>query len=569
MRFIIPILFTIIILSTACHKSENVIPTPLPIVEISTDKAVYKPGDVVTFTLALSPDNPIKVRYKYLNEIIEENTISTTTWTWTPPTQDFKGYMTELSSTTNGTEQIIGTIAVDVSSDWKNFPRYGFLSSFHEMSSAAMDDNIKRLSRYHINGLQFYEPTEKYHKPLAGTVNNPSYMWQDFARRSTYKPTVEGYIAKAHQAGMKAMLYNLINGALEDAEADGVNRKWYLFTDRFHTQRAFYDPGSAFKSPIYLMNPTHTAWIEYMASKNTDLYAVYNFDGIHYNQIRNLGNLNDFIGFGIYLSNGYNTSLQTLHWANPSKDLLLTTFNSWDAGYYTDFRYFELWNPQLDFADLYAYKVSPPDPKIFVLAAYVNYALADHPGFFNTPSVLFADAVIFALGGSHIELGEHMLCNEYFPNDNLQMKPDLQSKLVTYYDFLTAYENVLRDGGRIYEAELTSLDHKVNIYPWPPQIGGVTSVEREMDNRQVYHLLNFTNATTLQWRDDTGIQTKPDPIEDFELTYTSLDHVKKVWFASPDYMEGASEEIDFKQDGIKLSFKVPYLEYWTMIVVEY
>ncbi|MEP6795854.1 MAG: glycoside hydrolase family 66 protein, partial [Saprospiraceae bacterium] len=507
-------------------------------------------------------------------KITSENTISTNTWTWTPPAQDFKGYMAELSSLTNGTEQIIGTIAIDVSSDWKYFPRYGFLSKFSEMSSAAMDVNIKQLSRYHINGLQFYDPAEKYHKPLAGTVNNPSYTWQDFAERLTYKPTVEGYIAKAHQAGMKAMLYNLINGALEDAEADGVNRKWYLFEDRFHTQRVFYDPGSAFKSPIYLMNPTHTAWLEYMAARYSDLYAVYNFDGIHFNQIRNLGQVSDFIGFGIDLDNGYAISLNTLHWAHPSKRFVFSVSNYWQFTlFYSDFNYAELWSPDDDFSDLYKYLKpyygNPPGTKKTVLAAYVNSGLADHVGFFNTPSILFADAVIFALGGSHIELGEHMLCNEYFPNDNLQMKPDLQSKLLTYYDFLTAYENVLRDGGEIYEAELTSVDHKVNIHPWPPQIGGVTCVGREMDKRQVFHFLNFTDATILQWRDDTGIQTKPDAIEDFELTFTSLDHVKKVWFASPDYKGGASEEIDFHQDGIKLSFKVPFLEYWSMIVVEY
>lgn len=569
MRFIICILLISVIFISACHKSENATPAPLPNAELSTDKAVYKPGDVVTFTLAKTPDNPVKIRYKYLSETIDENTISTNTWTWTPPAQDFRGYMAELSSSTNGTEQIIGSIAIDVSSDWKNFPRYGFLSSFAEISSAAMDVNIKQLSRYHINGLQVYEPAEKYHKPLAGTVSNPSYTWQDFARRVTYKPTVQGYIAKAHQAGMKAMLYNLINGALEDAEEDGVNRKWYLFDDNMHQQRAVYDRGSAFKSPIYLMNPTHTAWLEYMAAKNGDLYAVYDFDGIHYNQIRNLGELNDFIGFGIDLDHGYTISLQSLRWAHPSKHLLFNTFNSWGEQFSTDFNYVELWSPNEDFSDLSSFKTNYPETRKFVFAAYVNYDMAEHPGFFNTPSVIFTDAVLFALGGSHIELGEHMLCNEYFPNDNLQMKSDLQSKLVTYYDFMTAYENVLRDGGKIYTAELTSTDQKINIHPWPPQIGGVTCVGREMDNRQVFHFLNFTDATTLQWRDNTGIQTKPDPIEDFELTFTSLDHVKKIWFASPDIKAGSSEEIDFKQDGIKLSFKVPYLEYWSMIVVEY
>jgi dextranase len=377
---------------------------------------------------------------------------------------------------------------------------------------------------------------------------------------------------------MKTLFYNLINGTLEDAEEDGVNRMWYLFEDRLHTEKVVYDPGSSFKSEVYLMNPTHTAWLEYLAARNSDLYAVYDFDGIHFNQIPNLGEVNDYIGFGIDLDYGYYVSLRTLHFAHPAKHLVFNFTNTfgWSgtvSTFYIDFIYVELWDPNDDFADLYkfftTYTVVTPLNKKIVLAAYVNYDLAVQPGYFNTPSVLFTDAVIFALGGSHMELGEHMLCNEYFPNDNLQMKSDLQHRLVNYYDFFTAYENVLRDGGIIYEADLTTVDQKVNIHPWPPQIGGVTCVGREMDNRQVFHLLNFTNATTLKWRDNTGIQSKPNVIDDFELSFTSLEEAKNVWFASPDYKEGASEEIDFRQDGIKLSFKAPYLEYWSMIVVEY
>ena len=80
-----------------------------------------------------------------------------------------------------------------------------------------------------------------------------------------------------------------------------------------------------------------------------------------------------------------------------------------------------------------------------VLAAYLNYEAQE--GEFNTPSVLMADAVIFAFGGAHLELGEHMLSSEYFPSTKLSVSSELESKLLEYYDFLTAYQNVLRDGG--------------------------------------------------------------------------------------------------------------------------
>lgn len=71
----------------------------------------------------------------------------------------------------------------------------------------------------------------------------------------------------------------------------------------------------------------------------------------------------------------------------------------------------------------------------------MNYDLANNKGYFNTPSVLMTNSVIFAFGGAHLELGEHMLGKEYFPNNNLSMKDDLKNSLVNYYDFLVAYQN--------------------------------------------------------------------------------------------------------------------------------
>ena len=63
-----------------------------------------------------------------------------------------------------------------------------------------------------------------------------------------------------------------------------------------------------------------------------------------------------------------------------------------------------------------------------VFAAYMNYNKADNRGEFNTPGILLTDAVMFALGGSHLELGgDHMLCKEYFPNENLTMSEEAEN----------------------------------------------------------------------------------------------------------------------------------------------
>ena len=81
-----------------------------------------------------------------------------------------------------------------------------------------------------------------------------------------------------------------------------------------------------------------------------------------------------------------------------------------------------------------------------MLAAYMDYEKSKNAGFVNEPGVLLANAVIFAFGGAHLEIGEHYLANEYFPNKNLQMKADLKKALITYYDFLVAYQNLQSRG---------------------------------------------------------------------------------------------------------------------------
>ena len=57
---------------------------------------------------------------------------------------------------------------------------------------------VSRLSRYHINGLQFYDWQDEHDKPLAGTREEPAEKWQDIAKRDVYAKTVSGYIEALH-----------------------------------------------------------------------------------------------------------------------------------------------------------------------------------------------------------------------------------------------------------------------------------------------------------------------------------------------------------------------------------
>ena len=99
---------------------------------VTTDKAAYKPGETVRFnvtdgTLPASA----RIRYRHGSEVIADENLGSTSWTWTAPQADYTGYMADIYTADGNNQQTIyATIGVDVSSDWARFPRYGFIASY-------------------------------------------------------------------------------------------------------------------------------------------------------------------------------------------------------------------------------------------------------------------------------------------------------------------------------------------------------------------------------------------------------------------------------------------------------
>jgi dextranase len=547
-------------------------------VAISTDKANYKPGDVVTFTIGnASFPATTKVRYKFQNTVLSEAPVTASTWQWQTPAADFKGYIAEVYSSANNVETIYATIGIDVSSDWKKFPRYGFLSKFGQLSDDAMSSVVSNLNRYHINGLQFYDWQNKHHKPLPLNGSVPATTWKDIANRDTYFSTVQKYIAYAHSFNMKAMFYDLVYGAWENAGADGVNKEWYIYTDNTHTNIDFFSLSSPFISNLYFLDPGNSNWQNYMANETKNVYKYLDFDGYHMDQVGDRGVRYKYDGTSENLAGSFKSYIDAIKTAVPTKYNVMNAVAQYGqqgiATSTSDFLYSEVWSPSDSFNDVVNIikqnNVLSNNTKNTVLAAYMNYDLANNTGYFNTPSILMANAVIFAFGGDHLELGEHMLCKEYFPNNNLTMKDDLKTSLVNYYDFLVAYQNLLRDGGTFNNVTVTSTDAKMAIDTWPASQGKVAVFGKKFDNTQVIHFINFTNSTTQKWRDNNGVQVMPGLIKDAKLLLTSAATVKKIWIATPDFVGGASRSLNFTQTGNKVSFILPELRYWDMVVVEY
>lgn len=577
---------------TDCKKSNDPAPEPetptapenpaTPTynhVSIETDKAAYPPGDAVTFTIDQSAlPASAKVRYKHLDSVVSEADVTSSSWIWQPPSSDSQGYIAEVYSTSNDVETIYATIGVDVSSDWIKFPRYGFLSKFPQLSDDDINSVISNLNRYHINGLQFYDWQNKHHQPLPVDNGTPVSRWKDIINRDIYFNTVEKYIARAHDHNMKAMFYNLIYGAWKDAEADGVKKEWYVYNDNTHTNRDFHPlPSPPFLSNIFLLDPSNAEWQQYIENENKKVYQYLDFDGYHMDQLGDRGTRYTYDGTLLKLDQTYKPFIESVKSDEPDKYIVMNAVNQYGqqgiAQASTDFLYTEVWSPNDSYSDLATIiqvnDAYSSDSKNTVLAAYMNYDLADNSDYFNTPAVLMTDAVIFAFGGDHLELGEHMLGKEYFPNDNLKMKADLKSALVNYYDFLVAYQNLLRDGGTLNVVDISSMDGKMTVSPWPANQGSVATVCKKVGSSQVIHLINFTDSKTSNWRDNQGIQAVPAMIKDAQLTFISDGAVKKIWVASPDVIGSASRCLNFDQVGNKVAFTLPELKYWSMVVVEY
>ena len=81
-------------------------------------------------------------------------------------------------------------------------------------------------------------------------------------------------------------------------------------------------------------------------------------------------------------------------------------------------------------------------------------------------------------------------------------------------------------------------------------------------------MLNLLSAESLSWRDYNGDMVEPRLVNSIPVKIKTDKTIRKVWIASPDKHAGAPVELAFRQTAESVSFTVPSLKYWTMIVLE-
>lgn len=551
-------------------------------ISLSTDKAVYKPGDSVKVNIQVN--NLLKKDSKTasivvfnLADSVSKATVKLSakgagTYTWQAPSQDFQGYLLTVTAV-----KVPAAIGIDVSSDWNAYPRYGFLSEFGKMTKADQAAIIDDLTRFHINALQFYDWQDAHNAPLPSNNGKVADTWNDIAGRPTALATVQNYISLAHAKGMKAMNYNLINGSYDPTQAPDVQPEWGLYTDIRHKFKDLYPLPNTWESNLYLQNPANTGWQDYLIQQEADVQDALPFDGWHVDQLGNRGLLYDYTGKSVSYVDGYASFLKAAK-RDLDYDLVMNAVDGFAQKQIlgsgaVKVAYTEAWDNGKTFAQLKAmidnnYALSSGKLSS-VLAAYMNYDKSKDSGAtFNANSVLLADAFIFASGASHIELGEHMLANEYFPNKNVAMSPDLKAKLVAYYDFAVAYEKILTRTS----ADLTDTAMYISAssdFNEVPKAGTLFAFNKITGNHLVTQVVNLTGATSNEWRDNAGNFKAPKLQKNVLVTLHTDKVIKNAWIASPDGPSIAPVKVDFIQAGNTVKVNIPTMTFWTMAVLDF
>ncbi len=545
---------------------------------IETDKARYAPGQSVVFTVTasdLESNSILKINYFAEGDLIEADTLAiqqvSTKWTWTAPDEDYKGYLVEVSIQNGAPGNSALTIGVDVSSDWSVYPRYGFVSKYGDLTDARIDSVIHRLNRFHINGIQFYDWHNSHHTPLPTPDDTPPDTWVDIANRNIYKSTVERYISAAHNFNMNAMAYNLLYGAWGSGFDEDLSKTWILYKDKDHTDPFFLDLPEGWADDIYMMNTADSSWNNYVIASMAKTFEHLDFDGWHVDQIGDLGELYGYNAEQVVLKETFTPFLL------KSKQMLNTKLVMNAVAQYgsaeisaspVDFLYNEVWNPDSTFNDLVRIidEARGFSGQNIIIPAYMNYNNSSEKGTFNTPGILLTDAVIMAHGGMHLELGEHMLCHEYFPNDNLKMLPELESALLSYYDFAVAYERLLRSPNLI-ESDKHPESTEVSMANTATK-GSIWTLGKVLGKKTIFHFINLKDTDNINWRDEDGLRPTPVELLNIPIAIADMHNVKSVKVVSPDYDGGAPQTLDFRYENEELNFDIPGLTYWTSIIVQ-
>lgn len=583
--------FIFILLAARAQQPANNL-----VLDVTTDKARYAPQEKATIALSVEG----VTAQKNIEACVTLESLGTTVvrqcnahltlqtgenqihLSLQPPAKDFQGYRLHAQLRQAHHELLAeGFGALDVSSSWAKFPRYGYIANYDAATPAV--EWIRELNRYHINGLLFYDVQNKHHMPAPPEAELPA-QWPDVAGRKINRDVVLSLLTQAKERHMTTMVYNASYAAYQNAFTDGsgVQLQWATWpsatTERSAANvKSFLLPAGWSTPGLVYMNQSDPRWQSYLFAQMNRLFTKLPFDGWH---IDSFGDAEawDYNGKKIDFVASFPDFVNAAHQTLQRPVVLNTVSGAGQEGMVStavEFVYSELWLPDhptyrsiLQSADS-IHRANPN--KAIVFAAYMQNGAAEkltiegkHAAF-NLPGLLIADAAIFASGASHIELGDgdRMLSRPYFPDDRVfTLSPQDRDSLRDYYDFLVAYENILRDNAEPADTPITIDQAPASVTATP---GTIWTIARKKDADIILHLINLTSVKDPSWRNDEGNITMPSIRRQLRICVTTSELASAGW-ASPDVDHGAWHPLPLHKTGTNTwEIVLPELRVWSMV----
>lgn len=515
-------------------------------------RAMFKPGEparvVVEIEAEAAASASLRITISHLASTVaswsEPMALTpgtrTVTLNWAAPDIAPRGYGVEVELLDEvGRGQGAATTAFDVLPAWTSFPRYGFLTDFSP-GRGDIAAAVESLSRFHLNGLQFYDWQYRHDHLLP---LEPEYI--DPLGRHLSLPVVADGVSAAHAYGMAAVPYLAVYAASPEF--------W-----RAHPEWALYDaerrPLSFGDGLLGLMNPAPSApWTHHLLGECDVVLDALPFDGLHVDQYGDPKVAFDAEGRPVDLPAAFAGFIVTLKERHPQATVLFNAVGNWPiealAASPQDFAYIEVWPPATAYRDLQEIIVGArarSRGKPVVMALYLP---ADRP-----INIRLADALIFSCGGSRIEIGEgeRLLTDPYFPKHQ-PLTPDLRTTLRRYYDFAVRY------GEWIGPAASDAPEGRVQV----PD--GVWSVCRTAGDWCVVCLVNMTGLERPRWDEP---QPAPTPRTDISIQVRTPWQAGDVWWGTPDRGHPELQPAAWDRDRDDVRATLPFLDTWAILAVQ-
>ncbi len=570
---------------------------PMSIVDLFTDKATYLPNQPAAISAVMRNTGPdpftgnLRVELRYLTATVTYaqspftlaagETLTTTT-VLQPPAQSFRGYGVDIS-VLDGADKPVATrsTALDVLSHWSQAPRYGFFSDFGPDQTDAAQ-RAETLSRYHVNVVQFYDWMWRHYELLP-----PTEEFTDALGRHISLDVVKAKIAKAHAHNMAALAYGAVYGA--EPEFYVKHKDWALY-------RVDGQPESL-ADLFYIMDITPgSPWTDQIVNEFARTVTELDFDGIHMDQYgfpkaaragSGDGPVVDLtMAFPPLIDRTAATVAQAKPQAQPSSSaqVIFNNVNDWPTELTAPRNqaavYIEVWPPHDYYVDLQtlierARKFAERRKQV-ILAAYMTPLcltkdLPDKVAGAEEGTAM-TSAVIAANGGFHLLMGEDngALCDPYYPK-YATLRPEFVPVMRAYTDFAVRYENWLSDPSFVLMANSAVGPDGVvqlgtNEYGAKPKQGTIWVIARTKPDVMTVSLINLVGKRNTLWN---TLHEPSTPLSDIPVTIKTDKPVSAVTLASPDQADGRPQPLAFRVESGTLSFTVPALARWDLVVVSF